>query len=387
MIVAVTRPKMSANRPAPPSAGERLTSKRTFPDSGASETGRFSGVAPGSSASRVSSELARLTGYRKRRELDASLAQALYSLVNPHHVSVYRPAGEPGGLRWAQHASCSAQGLAEPADSLDIEALPPLDAHPLRQRALAGETVRTSDDAGALTIFPLYSDQEVVGAVEFVATEPLQESATALVLNILKIYSNVHGLLDYSERDTLTGLLNRKTFDVQFFDRAAPPAAVSVANDVRSPTTLGTTWVGIIDVDHFKLVNDHYGHLIGDEVLILLAQLMRKSFRADDGLFRFGGEEFVTLLRNVELTHIHAIFERFRAEVEQARFPQVGSITVSVGFAPVREGDSPTDVIGRADRAVYYAKNHGRNQVRSYVDLVANSDVEGADKVGDIEIF
>lgn len=351
---------------------------------------RNEGPTSDASAKDVSSELVRLTGFRKRRELDASLVHALYALASPVSVTTWRPSAQVHEPCWSRSAFRGGQGHESADDGVLLATPSPLDAPDIRLQTLGGHITRTQLGTASTTLFPLYSDQEVMGALEVVTTRPLAAATADLIQDILNIYRNVHGLLDYSERDLLTGLLNRKTFDTQFFDQPPvpkDPLPAPIEREARSACVKGDTWVGVIDVDHFKSVNDRYGHLIGDEVLILLAQLMKRSFRAADGLFRFGGEEFVALLRNVSAAHIHEIFERFRAAVEGATFPQVNSISVSIGFAPVTPGDAPSDVIGRADQAVYYAKHHGRNQVRSYIDLVVNNELEGTRKSGDIELF
>jgi diguanylate cyclase (GGDEF)-like protein len=126
----------------------------------------------------------------------------------------------------------------------------------------------------------------------------------------------------------------------------------------------------VIDIDHFKRVNDGHGHLIGDEVLLLLSRLMRASFRFHDHLFRFGGEEFVVLMRCGTDADASGAFERLRANVERFAFPQVGRITVSVGFSALRPDDTPSAAFERADKAVYWAKQNGRNQVAFHADLV-----------------
>jgi diguanylate cyclase (GGDEF)-like protein len=130
-------------------------------------------------------------------------------------------------------------------------------------------------------------------------------------------------------------------------------------------------WLAVVDVDHFKGVNDRFGHLYGDEVLILIANLLQSSFRAQDRVFRFGGEEFVVLLRSTNLENARRIIERFRADVESHDFPQVGKVTVSIGFTSVSAADSPVVTLGHADQALYYAKAHGRNRVCHYEELVA----------------
>jgi diguanylate cyclase (GGDEF)-like protein len=144
----------------------------------------------------------------------------------------------------------------------------------------------------------------------------------------------------------------------------------------------------MLDIDHFKRVNDNYGHLIGDEVLLLLARLMRSQFRFHDQLYRFGGEEFVVLMRCNGEAEAGKVLERMRAATAAHLFPQVGKITVSIGFSEVRAGDSPSGAFERADKAVYYAKEHGRDQVCSYAALVARGELENqAANVGDMELF
>jgi len=144
----------------------------------------------------------------------------------------------------------------------------------------------------------------------------------------------------------------------------------------------------MLDIDHFKHVNDNFGHLIGDEVLLLLARLMRSTFRFHDQLYRFGGEEFVVLMHCTEGGQAEVAFERLRSNTEQHQFPQVEHITISVGFTEIRHGDSPSAAFERADKAVYYAKEHGRNQVCNYETLVAQGKLAAeASNVGDIELF
>jgi diguanylate cyclase (GGDEF)-like protein len=123
-------------------------------------------------------------------------------------------------------------------------------------------------------------------------------------------------------------------------------------------------------------VNDTYGHLIGDEVLLLLARIMRDSFRFHDQLYRFGGEEFVVLMRCRDEEDARQALERLRHNVQVYAFPQVGSITVSLGFSVLHPHDTPSAAFGRADKAVYHAKSHGRNQVVNYQNLVNSGAVQ-----------
>ena len=145
-------------------------------------------------------------------------------------------------------------------------------------------------------------------------------------------------------------------------------------------------WLAVVDIDHFKQVNDRFGHLYGDEVLILITNILRSSFRSHDRIFRFGGEEFVVLLRSTTLSTAHKVFNRFRLAVQEYNFPQVGRVTVSLGFVCTTKG-SPVEILGQADQALYYAKEHGRNQVCFYDDLVASGHLATKVANDDVELF
>ena len=334
--------------------------------------------------------LAALTGSRDRDMVDFTLAGAFRDLLRPRAVAVCRVVGDAGRQRWLTRAQLHQGDAAASADPawIDLEALPELQAHPARCRALSGQTVVTSEGGEGLAVFPLYTDSGVTGVLEVRTHQELDADSQRLVCSILRVYRNFEALLDYSERDTLTGLLNRKTFDESLLKIAAVlPVPAPSHESRRSSGPGGCHWLGMIDIDRFKEVNDRYGHLIGDEVLLLLSRLMRSSFRFQDRLYRFGGEEFVVLLRCPTEVDAFGAFERLRRNTMAYSFPQVGQITVSIGFSQLRPGDSPAAAIERADRAVYWAKSHGRNQVQSHADLVSRGEIASAEKVGDIELF
>ena len=338
--------------------------------------------------------LADLTGFRDRDVVDVTLVGAMKDLLRPQTVSIYRAVGEPGNERWLTRAQLSESDpntVAHP-NWIDLQTLPRLADFPTRVQAMeTQETVETRGEP-SVTVFPVVSDQSVVGVLEIVTATPLSAESQLLVSCFLRVYRNFQSLLDYSEHDTLTGLLNRKTFDEAFLKASAEHEAI-VAEANKSDRRAGgngpgNTWLGVIDIDHFKRVNDTYGHLIGDEVLLLLSRLMRASFRFHDRLYRFGGEEFVVLMRCDNETDAMTAFERLRTNTESFTFPQVGRITVSIGFTVLRQGDTPSGAFERADKAVYYVKEHGRNGVRSFSELTASGEiVEEEDKTGDIELF
>ena len=194
------------------------------------------------------------------------------------------------------------------------------------------------------------------------------------IVALARIFGNQIKLLEYSELDSLTRLLNRKTFE-DTFDRLLTPDTKNESGDIfyerrRAIKKASQAWLCVIDLDFFKRINDQYGHLFGDEVLLRMGELMRKTFRDGDRLFRFGGEEFVVILNAPDVSQAEKSFDRFRHTVESYEFPRVGQVTCSIGFTAIIDTDVPTDVVGRADEALYYAKQHGRNRVCCYEALL-----------------
>jgi diguanylate cyclase (GGDEF)-like protein len=225
-------------------------------------------------------------------------------------------------------------------------------------------------------VFPVVSMREVVGFMDVVCGAPLREDEERLVFGMLRVYRNHLGLLDQSDHDELTGLLNRRTFDESFRrDAASRPhqqGAKNLSEERRRPVEEGArAFLAIADIDFFKRVNDRFGHPFGDEILMLVARLMTKTLRETDKLFRFGGEEFVILLKAPSEDRAAAALERLRASVEAFDFSQVGRITVSLGFTATRDSDTGAEAYGRADQALYFAKQNGRNQARCYETLAA----------------
>jgi diguanylate cyclase (GGDEF)-like protein len=168
-------------------------------------------------------------------------------------------------------------------------------------------------------------------------------------------------LLAKARIDTKTGLLNAATWESE------ATAEISRAVRTRSPLS-----VALIDIDHFKAVNDTYGHLVGDKVLRALSDAFREQLRDYDLAGRFGGEEFVVLLPQTNETDALNIAERLRAHVagmsvaaddDGDRAGTVIRLTVSVGVAALgTAGSEITDLLAAADAALYYAKQTGRNK-------------------------
>jgi diguanylate cyclase len=161
-----------------------------------------------------------------------------------------------------------------------------------------------------------------------------------------------------AKTDTLTGLPNRRALD-EFFR-----AAQIVAMEKDTPLS-----VFMIDIDHFKSFNDNFGHSVGDQVLRLIAKVLREGVRAIDLPARFGGEELIAVLPGADLATCWAVAERIRRSVSEARITRrstgedLPSVTVSIGVGQFQLGESMSALIERCDRALYLAKRTGRNRV------------------------
>ncbi len=186
-----------------------------------------------------------------------------------------------------------------------------------------------------------------------------------LLGNLREIYRNLVILHDTKERDVLTKLPNRQSLDARLLQVCEHYSDYQIIDATQEKSA----WIAILDIDHFKRVNDDFGHLYGDEVLLIFSQLMEKCFRYNDFLFRFGGEEFVVILNLTSREMAVAVFNRFREAVANYNFPTVGRITVSIGFTHVDGVSMPTTQLDHADKALYYAKDSGRNRVILYEDM------------------
>ena len=182
------------------------------------------------------------------------------------------------------------------------------------------------------------------------AREALEEKVR---LRTLELEAANRALDMQARTDALTGLLNRRGFESQM--------AFALALARRSQRDLSLI---AVDVDHFKRVNDTYGHEAGDEVLRRLGQTLAARLRSSDVVARLGGEEFVALLPDTDLTGAQAIAQALVDAMAEQHDPVVGRITVSAGVGSMRDlQDTGADMLRRADAALYEAKRQGRNRV------------------------
>lgn len=186
------------------------------------------------------------------------------------------------------------------------------------------------------------SDGEVVARVE--AAGRTKELQHELVEQGRRLEALLH-------EDALTGLANRRSILTQL------RGLISGARRHERPLA-----IAIIDIDHFKSVNDQYGHLAGDEVLIAVVGALRGHLRAEDQLGRLGGEEFLVLLPDTGSEAALTATEKLRAEVE--RTEMFVPVTVSAGVAALEPDERPEQLMARADAALYAAKEAGRNRVQ-----------------------
>lgn len=160
-------------------------------------------------------------------------------------------------------------------------------------------------------------------------------------------------LEDLVRKDSMTGLYNRVKLD-----------EVLSAELNRSQRYKKNIGIMILDIDFFKMVNDTYGHLVGDKVLIEISHYIQENIRVSDTVFRWGGEEFIILCLEVNEKQVVELAEHVRRKVEQMTFSEVGKKTVSIGVTLSKDNDTTQTIIKRADAAVYEAKEYGRNCVK-----------------------
>jgi diguanylate cyclase (GGDEF)-like protein len=328
--------------------------------------------------------LADTTSRREREALDRDIVLMLGEFLGARSVVLYSLL-KVGPRQWMVEQIGFAKGIlrVQPRPFQDTITMPEVaDREELRECVEHCRPVfHTLSDGTHQAYFPVEDGTRITGVVEVALTDPMSDREIRLAQGLLRILRNQIALLDYGERDTLTGLLNRKTFESRFerlCEELSPSAPL--ASQAHS-------WLGLLDIDRFKSVNDTYGHVIGDEVLLLVSQIMQSTLRSDDQLFRFGGEEFVVVLEGTDATGAGEAFQRIRTAVERQCFPQVVNVTASLGFTALRRGDSPPSCVERADAALYFVKNHGRNGVRCFEDLVQAGNLTVKDNTGAIELF
>ena len=166
------------------------------------------------------------------------------------------------------------------------------------------------------------------------------------------------GLVELSNTDKLTGIRNRRFFQEKLEEQI----------DLYRREGISFSLL-IIDIDHFKQVNDTYGHQVGDVVLVKLAGLLADGVRPEDVVARFGGEEFTILLPGTGADKSKEMAEQLNRTVAQAAWEETGGLTVSIGAATFSEQDTEASILVNADRALYASKRNGRNRTTHFNEL------------------
>eukprot|EP01037_Dinobryon_pediforme_P015268 gene15268-15417_t len=343
--------------------------------------------------------IAVMTDLRNKDALEVSLASVLFDLTGASSLCLWRVVSDLNILRLRcrvclPEPECDASG-----DTLlvDVADLPRLASRPdlLACYEAKLQTAFPPDETGHWRyIFPVTDGRHVMCLLEISHSAQLPPDQERLIFGLLRIYRNYLGILDYGECDELTGLLNRRTFDESFrhvammeWNLGATQSAQKA--DRREPTDEAFgAHLAVVDIDYFKRINDKFGHPYGDEVLVLLSRLMSSCFRDVDRLFRFGGEEFVVMLPGTSPAGATSALNRFRKIIEDFEFPQIGRVTVSIGFTTIAGDDTGSAAFGRADEALYAAKRGGRNQIQSFEGLISTGILmTKADGRQDAELF
>lgn len=175
------------------------------------------------------------------------------------------------------------------------------------------------------------------------------------------IKEELEQLREESKKDPLTGLLNRRGFDLAI-------EKILKDEEIKNISLI------FVDIDDFKKFNDKYGHLIGDEVLKFIANILKRNLKGKDIIARFGGEEIIILVTNTPYKNVVMLAEYLRQEIASKRLiiknkkEKLPQITVSMGVAELKKDESIESLIERADKLMYHSKTHGKNRVTSEFD-------------------
>lgn len=224
------------------------------------------------------------------------------------------------------------------------------------------------DGASAAGFSPIFHMSEFVGYLAAVFPDSVKETSArqellarmqhfgseiAFALKRVRLFQEVEWL---SQIDGLTGVYRRSVLDERLREET-----------MRARTFKTTYCLMILDIDHFKKLNDNYGHQFGDLVLRRIGEILKSSVYETDFVARYGGEEFAILLPRAELSGVLRKAEVIRSRVEKENFMQgleTVKVTISIGTAHFsRDGNSPAEIIAGADRALYAAKERGRNRI------------------------
>ena len=210
--------------------------------------------------------------------------------------------------------------------------------------------------SAALLVWTTMALQRTAGtdvAVQFVGTLTLEVVVLATIIRAVATMRRTLG--EQAITDPLTGAFNRRYLNVCL------AMAAERCRRMTEPSSLL-----LLDVDHFKAINDGFGHAAGDEVLVGLVRLLRQRLRPLDGVFRLGGEEFAVLLAGAAFDDARTVAEHVREMVAREKLLAARPVSISIGVSELRSGQSIQAWLADADAALYLAKRDGRNRVAGH---------------------
>jgi diguanylate cyclase (GGDEF)-like protein len=325
-------------------------------------------------------KLGKMTSIRDTEVLEQSLLRTLGPLLGVLDTSLYRTDERQNLVRVIKyHRSkvIEADGVARMVERVEevshLNDLPPEVLSLTDNIRLLGKPCTRKMGKDLLIGYPLFGGNDVCGYFVFLRDREVQAAEDATIRGVLEVFSNYYALLDISQRDRLTGLFNRQALESSF-DRIwrvlGRPDQFTERQEGRRHSPGENYWLAVIDIDHFKSINDRFGHMVGDEILLLVSRLMMQTFRSSDLLYRYGGEEFVAIINADNAKIARNVFERVRLAIEAHLFPQIEHLTISIGYCQALQDILPVEVLSRADRSLYQAKQDGRNRVYAYHELL-----------------
>lgn len=202
----------------------------------------------------------------------------------------------------------------------------------------------------------LHGNQKMYAIVTSTKTHYKNKDAVLMGLfDISKQKQSEEALKDMAIKDKLTGLYNRYYFEQRVKDK------IEEAEKFDEPISML-----MLDLDHFKFINDTYGHPVGDNILKLAAKILKTVIRKSDYVFRIGGEEFIVLMPKTDIHAADIVAEKIRVALESSEHPFAGKITASIGVAERLKSETLENWYNRVDKALYCAKESGRNCVVNY---------------------
>lgn len=189
-------------------------------------------------------------------------------------------------------------------------------------------------------------------------TVKLNESLTQTRAQVRKLRASLEKSREKEMRDSMTNLANRRYFEI------------SLAREIAEARAHGSSMcLVLIDIDHFKRINDTHGHIVGDDVLRYFAAILMSNVKGRDLAARYGGEEFALILPETGVEQAHALCRHIMEQLEKSRLvlsegkKPIGQLTASFGISQYRHDDEPEQLLTRADDKLYEAKNAGRNRI------------------------